>query len=646
MTVALAETAPVEEGGGPALRHVPALDGLRGLAVGAVLLFHAGHLVGGYLGVDLFFVLSGFLITSLLLREAASSGRITLSSFWVRRARRLLPAMAGVLVGVAAYARFVADTSELGRIRDDGIATIAYVANWRAIFADQDYWDLFAAPSPLQHMWSVAIEEQFYLLWPLVIVGLLRWRGPARLPSTVLVTALVLAATSAASMVLLYDPGDNTRVYFGTDTRAASILVGAALAAWTAVRGPGRQLRAGRASQAVGLGGVAVLGYAWTQVEGTSAWLYQGGMPALAVVAVVVIAIASAPAPGPLARALSVAPLRWLGLISYGTYLWHWPIYLVLSPERTGIDGWPLVVLRITVTLAVAAASYVVVEQPVRRGTLRRVDLRVLSPVVAATVVVALLLGTSGATSTTPLGAEVEEVLPDTVPAAAAVLKEAPPHAERVMVTGNSVGLYLGGGMESLASDRSIVAVNRAAIGCTFPLPEDIRLGNGERFPQGMIDCTTSWADDVRALRPDTVVVAFSDPGDADHLVGGRWTHPCMPDYDAWLRAEWHRAIDLLSATGADVVIVTPGYSEIAFAPEERLSRTDCANTVLREVSDEHPAAVVADVASYVCPTLPCRKEIDGTVLRPDGLHYVGAGAEHIAGWVLDEGRRLLADER
>jgi peptidoglycan/LPS O-acetylase OafA/YrhL len=646
MTAALAEPAVVEDRGRPGLRHVPALDGLRGLAVGAVLLFHAGHLVGGYLGVDLFFVLSGFLITSLLLREASSSGRITLSSFWVRRARRLLPAMAGVLVGVAAYARFVADSSELDRIRGDGIATVAYVANWRAIFAEQDYWDLFAAPSPLQHMWSVAIEEQFYLLWPLVIVGLLRWRGPERLPRTVLATSLVLAAISVASMVLLYDTSDNTRVYFGTDTRAASILVGAALAAWTVVRGTGRRVLAGTAGQVVGLGAAAILGYAWTQVEGTSAWLYQGGMLALAVVAVVVIAVASAPEPGLLARGLSVAPLRWLGLVSYGTYLWHWPIYLVLSPERTGIEGWPLVVLRITVTLAVAAVSYVVIEQPIRRGTLRRIDLRVLSPVVAATVVVALVLGTSGATSTTPLGAEVEEVLPDALPAAVAVLEEAPPEAESVMVTGNSIGLYLGRGMQGIAADESIVAVNRSTLGCTFPLPEDIRLGNGERFPQGLVDCTTDWAEDLRALRPDTVVVAFNDPGDADYLLEGRWTHPCMPDYDGWLGREWHRAIDLLSGTGADVVIVTPGYSEIAYAPEARLSRTDCANEVVREVAEEHPDAVVADVARYVCPDLPCRQEIDGIVLRPDGLHYVGASAEHIAGWVLREGRRLRADER
>ncbi len=446
--------------------------------------------------------------------------------------------MAGLLLGVAAYARFVADTSELTRIRGDGLATVAYIANWRAVFAHESYWDLFAAPSPLQHMWSVAIEEQFYLLWPLVIIGLLRWRGRQRLAASVLVTSLVLAACSLATMVLLYDPSDTTRVYFGTDARAASILVGVAFAAWRVVRSSSPSARARSATQAVGLAGAALTAYAWTHAEGTSEWLYRGGMFGLAVVAVAVIAAITSPEPGLLGRALSVAPLRWLGLISYGTYLWHWPVYLVLSPDRTGIDGWPLVLLRLAATLVVAVLSYVVVEQPIRRGTLRRVDLRVASPLAAVVVVLALLVGTSGATSAAPVG---EAVLPDEQPEATAAIQAAAPGAERIMVTGNSVGLYLGQGMQDMPTDRPMVAVNRSLLGCTFPLPDDIRLTNGERCPQGRVDCTATWAEDVEALQPDVVVVAFNDPGDADYLHDGRWLHPCMPEYDSWLREEWHR---------------------------------------------------------------------------------------------------------
>ena len=640
MATPVVERSADEEAHVPELRHVPGLDGLRGLAVAGVLLFHAGHLEGGFLGVDLFFVLSGFLITSLLLREAEGTGRVSLSGFWVRRARRLLPALAGLLIGVAAYARFVADPSELTRIRGDGIATIAYVANWRAVFAHHAYWDLFSAPSPLQHMWSIAIEEQFYLLWPLVIVGLLRWRGRARLASSVLVTALVLAAVSLAAMVLLYDPSDNTRVYFGTDTRAASILLGVALAAWIAVRGPVASSASGAGTQAVGLVGAGVLAYAWTHTDGSAEWLYRGGMFGLAVAAVAVIAAVSAPRPGVLHRALSVSALRALGLISYGTYLWHWPVYLVLAPDRIGIDGWPLVVVRISVTLVVATASYVVVEQPIRRGTLRRIDLRLAAPVATVAVAVALVLATSGATSAAPVG---EQAFPDSLPDAITAVDAAPAGAERVMVTGNSVGLYLGHGMKALATGDTMVVANRSNLGCTFPLPDDIRLGDGQRFPQGMVDCTTSWRDDVRALRPDLVVVALNDPGDADHLHEGRWLHPCMPEYDTWLESSWHRAIDVLSATGATVVVATPGYAETMLAPAVRIPRTDCVNAVIRRVADARPEAVVADVARHVCPGVPCRREVDGITLREDGLHYSGEGGLYMADWILDQGRRAIA---
>ena len=153
------------------MQHQPALDGLRGAAVAGVLLFHAGHLRGGYLGVDVFFVLSGFLITSLLLAEGARTGTVALGAFWARRARRLLPALLAVLAFVAVYSLVVASAAERTTIRGDGLATLGYFANWRAIFSGTDYWALFRSPSPLEHTWSLAIEEQFYLVWPLLLVA-------------------------------------------------------------------------------------------------------------------------------------------------------------------------------------------------------------------------------------------------------------------------------------------------------------------------------------------------------------------------------------------------------------------------------------------------------------------------------------------
>ena len=226
------------------LHHIPALDGLRGLAVAGVLTFHGNHLVGGYLGVDLFFVLSGFLITSLLLREGGDTGTVALGAFWIRRARRLLPALFGLLAGVVVFARVWATPFELDAIRTDALATVFYAANWQAIWSGHGYWDLFTTPSPLQHTWSLAIEEQFYLVWPLVVFGLIRLRRGARasLAPAVLAVAGTLGALSIAWMVLRYEPGtDPSRVYFGTDTRAGSILLGASLAAWLAWRGTARR---------------------------------------------------------------------------------------------------------------------------------------------------------------------------------------------------------------------------------------------------------------------------------------------------------------------------------------------------------------------------------------------------------------------
>jgi len=224
----------------PKLEHVPALDGLRGIAVVGVLAFHLGHLRGGYLGVDLFFVLSGYLITSLLLVEWEHTGRIGLGAFWSRRARRLLPALFLLIGAVAVYAWTSPPAIVPGALRGDALATLGYVANWHAVLAHHGYWELFAAPSLLAHTWSLAIEEQLYVVWPLVVVVALRFGRRA-----VLWTALALAVASALTMIVIHGAGDDTaRAYYGTDTRAAAVLIGAALASWRGRRHAVLQLAA------------------------------------------------------------------------------------------------------------------------------------------------------------------------------------------------------------------------------------------------------------------------------------------------------------------------------------------------------------------------------------------------------------------
>jgi peptidoglycan/LPS O-acetylase OafA/YrhL len=618
------------------LPYVPALDGIRGAAVAAVLLFHAGHLTGGFLGVDLFFVLSGFLITSLLVVEVRRTDHISLPAFWARRARRLLPALAGVLLGVAAYAWLLAPPAGLARIRGDALATAAYVANWRAVVSGQDYWDMFVSPSPLEHTWSLAIEEQFYVAWPLLLAGLVWWRarrraaGRAPMAAWVLVLSTVLALASALAMALLHDPGDPSRVYFGADTRAASILVGAALAAVLQLRGPVRSPAVRWALEGAGILGVGVLAFAWTQVSGRSDALYRGGMFVTAVATAAVIAAVVHPRQGVLGRALSFLPLRALGLISYGVYLWHWPVYVVLDADRTDLSGWPLVALRIAATLVVATVSYIVVEQPIRRGALRPSQLKVLTPAVASLVVIAVVLGTGGARPE-PLPAQ---AAPDAVEPTLRTVAKAPPGTQRVMVVGNSVGYFLAEGMKALGPEAGVIVLNRAVPGCVFPPGV-----TGVRFPLGtlpVVDCAETWAWDVARFRPDLVLFSLGNPGDGEVERDGRWLHPCTPEYDSWYERELREAVGLLSSWGAEVAIATAAYVSGLDLPEFTFDRDDCVSRIDRIVAEEEPGATLVDVARYVCPTrTTCRDEIDGVPLRPDFVHYRDESAALMADWVL-----------
>ena len=381
------------------LPYQPALDGLRALAVTAVLAYHAGltWARGGFLGVDAFFVLSGYLITSLLIVEWRNTGTIDLPAFWARRARRLLPALFLLLVGIAGYALVFAEPEELDKLRNASLATLGYVANWQLAFSGESYFDQFSLPSPLRHTWSLAIEEQWYLIWPLLFVLLLRL---GRSSLAVLFTAsLVMIAGSALLMAWLYDPGaDPSRIYYGTDTRAQSLLVGAVLAMLLAWHGPLRASAARLLLQLTALAGAIFTGWLWVSASDDSSFLYQGGLLVSAIAIAAVIAAVVQPQRGPLGRLLSLSPLRGLGRISYGVYLWHWPVYLVLTPVRTGWHGYGLLAVQVAVTLALAIASYYVIENPVRRGALRSWRAWTVAPTAAAVLVIALVMVTRGGT--------------------------------------------------------------------------------------------------------------------------------------------------------------------------------------------------------------------------------------------------------
>lgn len=395
--------------------HMPGLDGVRAIAVTAVLLFHANPdwLPGGFLGVDVFFTLSGFLITSLLLAELGESGGIRFGRFYQRRARRLLPALFLVLIATSLLAVTVAQDAAQ-RVREDATAAFFYVTNWWYVVHDQSYFEATGRPPLLQHLWSLAVEEQFYFLWPVLLYAL--WRiGGVRGVRIGAIAGAVVSTTVMAFIAVrqgMPDPVDASRVYFGTDTHAMTLLVGAALATvWTPARIGATLTERGRAvANSLGvLALVALVAVLWF-VGPTSTFLYRGGFLVIGLVTAGVIAAAAVTGTA-CAGALGRQPLRYLGERSYGIYLWHWPIFMVLRP---GIDldaeGWSVQVLRFAVTFAAAELSYRFVEMPIRRGALGRawaswrergtyvtVTRILLASVTATAVVVALGVGLGSA---------------------------------------------------------------------------------------------------------------------------------------------------------------------------------------------------------------------------------------------------------
>ncbi len=354
---------------------MPGLDGLRAIAVLAVIAFHEqfSWAPGGLLGVGVFFTLSGYLITDLLLSRWATSGRLHLGEFWLRRARRLLPALFVMLAVVTAWVT-IADRVRLASLRGTVAAASTYWSNWYAIIHGQSYFARFAPPQPLDHLWSLAVEEQFYLIWPwLLLAGVfvIRRRGPAALPWLALPT-LAMAAASAVAAGMLYQPGfDATRIYEGTDTRASGLLIGAALAMlWPSSRAGVAGKPAQRLLDLPGFAGLAVIGVMIWRVGQYSPFLYRGGLVVLALATAAVVAAAACP--GTLtAAALGWRPLRWLGVRSYGIYLWHYPVIVLTSPANSTQDL-PRAAAQVAASIALAALSWRYIEEPIRHGALAK----------------------------------------------------------------------------------------------------------------------------------------------------------------------------------------------------------------------------------------------------------------------------------
>lgn len=374
------------------LARLPGLDGLRGVAVLAVIGYHlnlGNFLPAGFLGVDVFFTISGFIITALLLQEHAQTGRIDFVAFYLRRARRLFPAALAMLLVLVALTPLLLPAA-LVRLREDLPAAFLYVSNWWQIVAQQSYFEAIDQPRLLQHLWSLAVEEQYYLLWPVVALWLLKRASRTSLG----VASGLLAIASTGWMAWLYathiDGGDPSRVYLGTDTHLMGLLAGSALAAWW---NPWKIRRASTPGDEVLnlLGTAALAGLVWCMAETHEGMrgLYQGGFLGVAVLTCAVIGAATREGTW-VAGMLSTRPMRWLGARSYSLYLWHWPVVVWLqpAPQADALELTWVTAARLALTLVCAEASYRWVETRWTSGRAAKPWPRSTAVVTAALVLV------------------------------------------------------------------------------------------------------------------------------------------------------------------------------------------------------------------------------------------------------------------
>jgi len=665
----------------PTLAHVPALDGLRGLAVAAVVAYHLGArgAAGGYLGVSAFFTLSGFLITSLLVVEHERTGRICVAGFWTRRFRRLLPAAVAVIGVVAVLSARFADGGQLADLRGDVVAGLGYVANWRFVLEERSYAELFAGPSPLNHLWSLAIEEQFYVLFPLLTVGLLRvardrraWLGAGY--------GTLLAGSVAWSVHLSGSAAGVSRAYYDTGARAAEVLAGCVLAVVVAGR-TGRLERYARPAAAAGTVALAAVLVAWVLVPQDSPGLARGGF-ALHALAVVVVLLA-AHVPGPVRTLCSTSLLRLLGRVSYGVYLVHWPVIVWLDTDRTGLDGAPLAVLRLAVTAGLTALSFHLVEQPARRRTapLGARGLAVGFASVAAVVGVAVAVSSLSRPSAGDVLVALEELRPaDTLPVSSSSPVPAPVPVPATVAPASTDAptppAAVGGDADIAATTSSTASTSTAppatAPATTAPRPvqrvllvgdsvmsqayephqrrfaaEGVRTvyaggpASGPLSPQG--DWATQLQAWVAAEDPDVVVLEACcnytiEPDqryvDADGAVVVPGSGAVVV---AWER-EVRRLLDLAGDGGARVVLVrfAPVQTNGYYGDME--GHVAAVNALYDRLAAELPGVELLDWGTVLAPEGTYARDVpgpDGSPVRvrlDDGVHLTDAGSDLVAG--------------
>jgi peptidoglycan/LPS O-acetylase OafA/YrhL len=627
------------------LRHVPALDGLRGLAVLAVLVYHLSPdgLSGGFLGVSLFFTLSGFLITNLLLTEWRTSRTIDLRRFWARRFRRLLPAAVAGIALALVVAWLAADADQLAQLRGDVVSSLGYATNWRFILNGDAYGAGYQEPSPLLHYWSLAIEEQFYIL--VALVALLLARVTHRRRAWFVVFGGLTVLSMLATVLLAGAP--DARIYFGSDTRAFELLAGVLLALGMGFVVPER-LRRWQGRHVVALAVLCLVLFSYVAAATTQAWLYRGGLwlVALGSVGLIVAAIDG----GPVSRALSWRPLTALGLVSYGVYVYHWPLFVWLDTETTGLDGPALALLRVLITLALAVASYRWLERPVRSGRLTWRPLAAGGAI--AVTVTALVIGTVALDRQAVARAVVDDTpeLRLGMPAAATAPLESaatPPPSQAP---------------EPTPALQRVLFVGDSLVHQAWPTIEDrlrqagvearVSGGEGEHLLSGPDKWLGQLTSELDAFDPDLVVLesccGWGMPRRREsHLAPDGSV--LQPDSDAsW--NEWTRVALVLTESvrrqgrAAMWLLAPPAQTNGYYGPIE--ARIERVNAIYQRIAQCHPGVGLLDWRVIAAPDgsfaweLPDAQGHLVPVRHSDGLHFTREGQAVLADFTRDQLQR------
>jgi peptidoglycan/LPS O-acetylase OafA/YrhL len=645
--------------------RIPGLDGLRAVAVSGVLLFHAGvaAVPGGFLGVDLFFVLSGFLITTLLLRELTRRGSVDVVAFWARRARRLLPGLFVVTLATIVVFGSVAGSVERGELRGDAVAAVLYVANWHFVRTTEGYFEQLEAPSPLLHTWSLSIEEQFYVVWPLLVLLALVLRMPRWVLTSTVVTGAVASAGWMAYLHLREVDAD--RLYYGTDTRAHTILLGvvAALVLSRRVQSSRRVSRRGQwTSAAVAGGALACVVAVLCRVDASDSRLQRGGLLLFAAVCAALIGAVATTSSGWVTRFLELAPLRAVGVLSYSLYLWHWPVFLFLTAGRTSLSGLSLLGARLATTVVLSVICYRFVERPLRHAAWRPRRLVVL-PVGALASGVALVVAVSSVlpgAAPPPRRIEAASALPVDAsdraadglerpartllsrPAVAPARENTPPGLQ-VTVLGDSVAYSLAKGLVDRRGRTGVRWNRKAVLGCGILPPSDYRYVGvlnlwTKKHCRGL---ARKWRKKVASRPADVVAVLVGRWEVVDQVYDGRWTSVGDPAFDDFVRARLRIAIDAASSTGAPVALLSAPYCyrgeqpDGGGWPEDDPRRVDAFNRILREVADERPGVRVIDLGRKTSGGSNSYVERLGDIrLRHDGVHFTIAAARWLQPWL------------